>query len=230
MQTPFRSVLICSMLLGMAAMGAAASARGPAGPETVEAHHPGLASGALTFARIVELPKGVLLRCEGVTITAAALDDIRRANFGFSDEELKRNALFLLEREGTPKLLLLLARKAAGGDGKKSERELIEDYLGRVTAKITVDEGEIARFYEENGQLFGGATLEAMREPIRRHLLGGKKEDATDRHVRTLGKRLKIEVSATWVDEQALLAMDNPVDKARRSGKPTLVAFSGPCG
>ena len=46
-----------------------------------------------------------------------------------------------------------------------------------------------------------------------------------DEHVRTLGQRISIEVSASWTKEQAALAKDNPVDKARSSGKPSLVDF-----
>ena len=49
-------------------------------------------------------------------------------------------------------------------------------------------------------------------------------------HTRTLGQRLTIEVSSAWADEQAPLVLDNPADKARRSGKPSLVVFTGPCG
>ncbi|OHB62066.1 MAG: hypothetical protein A2167_03535 [Planctomycetes bacterium RBG_13_46_10] len=34
---------------------------------------------------------------------------------------------------------------------------------------------------------------------------------------------MQIEISASWLKVQAALALDNPVDKARASGKPTLV-------
>ena len=46
-----------------------------------------------------------------------------------------------------------------------------------------------------------------------------------DEHIRTLGQRMSIEVSAAWTKEQSVLARDNPVDKARSSGKPSLVDF-----
>jgi thioredoxin 1 len=36
---------------------------------------------------------------------------------------------------------------------------------------------------------------------------------------------MAIEVSAPWVAQQAILAKDNPVDKARGSGIPSLVDF-----
>ena len=69
-----------------------------------------------------------------------------------------------------------------------------------------------------------------MREPIRQHLLMQKKRHAVDNLLLSLGKRLKIEVSENWLARKAPAALDNPLDKARRSRKPTVVAFSDPCG
>ena len=199
--------------------------------ETVEGRHPGLASGALAFARLAELPKGVLLRCGKLELTTADLGKALREAPGLAGEELRRGAFFVLESEATPQLLALAAKAAAAGDtGTKTERELVEGYFGSVTAKVRVADGEIATFYEENAEFLRGSTLDALKEPIRQYLLEQRKGQAVREHIRTLGQRLKIEVSAAWADEQAPLALDNPVDKARRSGKPSLVVFTGPCG
>jgi len=220
-------VLGCAALLTLAAIHRAEAQSDKNPPETVETVYPGLASGVLTFARLAELPKGVLLRTESMKITGAKINKIIADSPQPFQEQLEKNAFFLLEREATPQLLVLVARKAVGEDGKKTERQVIDDYLKQVTAKVRVSDQEVARFYEENGQLFGGATLDAMKAPIRRHVLEEKKQQAITEHLRTLGQRLKIEVAATWVDEQAVASTDNPLDKARRSGKPSLVVFSG---
>jgi thioredoxin 1 len=45
------------------------------------------------------------------------------------------------------------------------------------------------------------------------------------KYIETLGQRTPIEVSAAWVKEQAALAKDNLVDKARTSGRPSMVDF-----
>jgi len=203
-----------------------------AGPvETVEARHPGLASGALTHARLAELPKGVLLRCGKVELTTTDAEKALRAAPGLAGEELKRGAFFVLEREATPQLLALAAKAADGDDtGKSAERQVVEGYFGSVTAKLRVTDGEVATFYEENAEFLRGSTLDAVKELIRRYLLDQKKEQAVREHIRTLGQRLKIEVSSAWSDEQAPLVLDNPADTARRSGKPSLVVFTGPCG
>jgi hypothetical protein len=206
----------------------AAAAQGAS--ETVEGLHPGLASGVLTFGRLAQLPKDVLLRAGPVALTRADLAKILAGTPDAAQDELERNAFFLLENEATPRLLALAAKAELSADEKKSERQLIEDYLERVTAKVRVGDEEVARFYEENRELLGGAALDAVKQPIRQHLLEGKRQQVVAEHLRTLGQRLKIEVAAAWVEEQAIPAMDNPVDKARRSGKPSLVVFGGACG
>ena len=60
---------------------------------------------------------------------------------------------------------------------------------------------------------------------ISQFLLQEKQQQAVAKHIETLGQRTVIEVAASWAKEQAALAKDNPVDKARSSGKPSLVDF-----
>lgn len=213
------------------ALAARAAAEPGAGPvETVEARHPGLASGALAFAGLAELPKGVLLRCGKLELTARDLENALREAPGLAGEELKRGAFFVLEREANPQLLALAAKATVGDPEKETERQLVERYLDGVTAKVRVSDNEVAAFYEESRGMLGGGTLDALKEPVRQYLLERRKEQAVCEHIRTLGQRLKIEVSSAWADEQAPLVLDNPADKARRNGKPSLVAFTGPCG
>jgi thiol-disulfide isomerase/thioredoxin len=45
--------------------------------------------------------------------------------------------------------------------------------------------------------------------------------------VLSLGDKLTVEVSESWMRENAPSALDNPVSRARLSGKPTLAVFSG---
>lgn len=222
MVAPLRGILATLALAG--------AARAGAGADTVEARHPGLASGALTFARLAELPRGVLVRCGKLEWTEADLAKVLREFEGPPGEELERNAFAILEGEATERLLVLDAKAAGGGGAGKPDRELLREHLDRITAKVQVTDAEIAAFYEENRELVGNTALDRLKEPIRRHLSEMKKGQAVREHVRTLGQRLRIEVSANWADAQAPLALDNPADKARRSGKPALVVFTGPCG
>ncbi len=71
----------------------------------------------------------------------------------------------------------------------------------------------------------GDATLEQVKDQLKQLVLQQKQQDIVAEHIRTLGQRLSIEVSAAWTKEQSVLARDNPVDKARSSGQPSLVDF-----
>jgi len=223
-------VAVWTALLALASPGHAAAPPAGTAAETVESLHPGLASGVLASARLAELPKGVLVRSGPVVLTAVDVARILAETPEPFRREAEQNAFFLLEEEATPRLLLLVAKGERGANEPRSERQLVDEYLERVAAKVRLSDEEVARFYEENQELFGGATLDAMKDLIRQYALEGKKQRAVTEHLRTLGQRLKIEVAAAWVEEQAIPARDNPLDKARRSGKPSLVVFGGACG
>ena len=90
---------------------------------------------------------------------------------------------------------------------------------------MNVSDEEIAEFYNQNKSTFGGATLESVKPQCGNYLLDQKQSEAVRKHIETIGQRMLIEVSAPWVKEQSAPARDNPVDKARMSGKPSMVDF-----
>jgi thioredoxin 1 len=67
--------------------------------------------------------------------------------------------------------------------------------------------------------------LETVKDSLRDYLLEQKRRQAVGEYVATLGDRTPVSVNALWVDKQSALAKDNPVDRARSSGKPTMVEF-----
>ncbi len=192
--------------------------------------YPGLASSCLTHARLADLAKGTLLQAGELTIgekdvtgqIAEAPEELR--------EQLKKNAFFLLEQMATEKLLLLVAKaEAARTDkdlSKAGDGKIIEGYFEKLTNKTKVTDEETADFYKKNRDMFAGARLDQVKPQIGQYLLQEKKQEAVAEHLRILGKSVTIVVSASWVKAQAAPARDNPVDKARWSGKPSLVAFS----
>ena len=197
--------------------------------QTLSEAYPGLLSGALVHARPAALPAGTVLKAGRHVVTEKDLAaEIAQAPEAVR-EQLGRNGLFVLEQMATSRLLLDAARAAAGKDGKDpakaSEPELLRPYFEKLTADVTVTDDEVAEYYRKNRQMMGKATLETVREAIKRYLLQQKRQEKVGRHVRTLGKRTAIAVSAKWAGAQAALAMDNPVDKARASGRPSLVDF-----
>ena len=197
--------------------------------KTVAATYPGLASAGLTQARLADLPEGVLLRSGEVTIKASELADEMAKAPKELQGELRKNAFFVLEQMATRRLLLAEAKAAAAKNGKDAaalpEQELFKAFFAKLTAEVKVSDAETAEFYEKNKEMVGGQKLEAVKEAIAGYLRQEKQQEVVKRHIEALGQRTAVEVSAAWVKEQAPLAKDNPVDKARASGKPSLVDF-----
>jgi thioredoxin 1 len=200
-------------------------------PQRVEDAYPGLTSGALAYAALGDLPDGVLLRSGAVQVSARELQENIDTAPETLKNELKKNAPFVLEQMVTGKLLLDAARKSAAGRGvdlaAKSERDIIDDYLESVASAVKVGDDEAKAFYDRNGTVFGDAPFDGVKDEIEVYVLQQKKETAVMTHVRTLGQRMEIVVSAAWLKEQAPLVRDNPVDKARLGGKPAFVDFGG---
>jgi thiol-disulfide isomerase/thioredoxin len=232
---PIRSLGFLSVIfmLGVIVLGAAESPApspaAPAKPSTIRETYPGLASKCLTFARLTNLPAGVVLKTDGLNITAKEItDEIAKAPQE-TQVQLKKNAFFVLENMATRKVLIILAKAkipALRTDAASiPERDLLDGYFKDVVAKVEVSDKEVADFYENNKDMCGGATLDQMKDTLKQYVLQQKQQQVVDEHIRTLGQRIPLEISAAWTKEQSVLAKDNPVDKARASGKPSLVDF-----
>jgi thioredoxin 1 len=197
---------------------------------TLNDKYPGLALGCLSYAKLTELPAGILVQSADVNINDAdAAEQIAKAPQN-AQEQLKKNKFFLVEQIATQKLLLALARKDAADSNitdlaNKTDEEVTQTYFEKVVKSVTVTDAEVKQFYEENKDACGGAALDAMKDQIKQYVLGQKQQLAAAEYIKTLGKKIPIEVSSSWVGAQIELIKDNPVDKARASGKPTVVDF-----
>lgn len=208
-------------------VGAMIAASAETAAAKLSAQYPGLTGGALSLATLGELPEGVLLQSGDVTVNASELDtELAKAEFGIK-EQLEKNQVFLLENLAVRKLLLEAARKTAQPDPAVGveEKDLIQGHIEGVVANLQVTDEEVAKFYEENKEACGSAGLEQIKDQIKVYVLEQKKQDAVTEYIRTFGERTAIVVAAAWVKEQAQRALDNPVDKARASGKPSVVDF-----
>ena len=190
--------------------------------------YPGLTSGALASARLAALPTGALLRSGNVTISQKDLDaDIAKAPAEMR-AQLKNNGFFLLENRATRELLLAEAKawaKQTNRAPNNEESALLQAYFGDLTSNVVVTDDEIKVFYFDNKGMMGGATFDQVKDQVKDYLLNERREKAVDAHIGSIGDRTAIEVSKTWTAKQYVLAMNNPVDKARKSGKPTMVDF-----
>jgi len=198
-------------------------------PRTVNELYPGLTTGAMSCAAASTLPEGVVLRAGELVIENNELiEEIGKAPEQIRPK-LKKNTFFVLEQIATFKLLLAEARTEAAKSGKdiseKNEQAIIQDYLSALARTVKVGEAEILDFYNGNKEMLGGASLAKMKPQIEQFLLQQKQQELINEHIRTIGRRMQIEISASWLKVQAALARDNQVDKARASGRASLVDF-----
>lgn len=193
--------------------------------KTVEQEYPGLATGMLKKAQLVPMKKGTLLVTEGLEIKASKLNEKVEAADAGMRAELRKNLFFLLEREAMQAMLLQEARSSKSVEKDLSDTEAIQAYLDQKFQGVEVSEAEARAFYEANKAMVQGMPFDQVKETIQQVLAQQKRQDAFASYLQDLGGDTAIRVNAEWVKDQYALAMENPVDKARRSGKPTMVEF-----
>ncbi len=198
--------------------------------KTIEQSYPGLTAGMLTYAKADTLPNGILLKTSDIQITQSDINDFISTQPQQMQQELNKNAFFVLEQEATKQILQHLAKESVtqpnkAGSNQDDPNILQQFFEKNVFKKIEVTDGELKTFYENNKDMCGGATLEQVGSSLKDYLIAQKKQQMADDYIRTLGKNISIQVSDSWVKKQAALAFDNPVDKARKSGKPSMVDF-----
>jgi thiol-disulfide isomerase/thioredoxin len=193
--------------------------------QTLSAAYPGLSSGALFHATLGDLPDGVLLKSGDMEIKTDQVDAELANIEGDIKAQIEKNKLLVLENITTQALLLEEAKNVEGAPAEAPDDQKIQQHLEKVVATVTVTDEEVSKFYEENKDMCGGATLDQLKDQLGRYVLEQKQQEAITEYIRTIGQRLPIVLAAGWTQEQAKLAMDNPVDKARASGKPSLVDF-----
>ncbi|MBW1783000.1 MAG: thioredoxin fold domain-containing protein [Deltaproteobacteria bacterium] len=199
---------------------------------TVEEAYPGLASGILKSAKLANLKNGVLLTAEGVRIDESTLTEMFKDEKPEIQEQLKKNLFFVLEQQAIQKILLHEAHKSGQKKGEPKD-QVIMMYLDENISEVTVTDKEAKAFYDENKEMTGGMPFDQVKDAIHGYLLQRKKQEAVANFLQALGKGMDIRINREWVKKQDVLERDNPVDSARRSGKPTLVQFGatgcGPC-
>ena len=218
------------MVVGITCMvialsGASRVCAGEQGQPTVGQAYPALASGVLKKAVLVEMDPGTLLTSEGLEIKASRITEAVEAADPGVKEELEKNRFFLLEQE-TVKALLLEEAASSGADQQGlSEREVIQAHLDRKFRDIQVSDEEAKAFYDANKETVGGLAFEQVKEPVKEVLARQKRQGSVASYLQGLGRNREIRVNRDWVQAQHAPAMDNLVDRARRSGKPTMVEF-----
>jgi len=224
----FPFVLLLLVFL-CASVGSKAEETPPASKQTVQQLYPDLTQGALSLAVPEDLPEGILLQAGAVQITLDTIAKLIDSQPASVRDEFKNNAFFLLEQEAVERILPELAKKVLPASEDKSGKStwaLVDEFFETVVFQsVQVSEEEMLTFYKANPDLFGGASLEQVKAPLKAYLLDRKKQQAASEYIQKLGEQIPIRVSKDWLIKQAQAALENPVDKARRSQKPSLVDF-----
>lgn len=224
---------LAAAVLVLSAMGIVRAEQ--AQKKTVEALYPNLASGALVYAQPKTLPEGVLLKAEGVEIKQAEIETAIAQQPPQVQAMLKKEMFYVLEQEAAGKLLVQVARKTLDGQGQNpeqmSDEQLINALFDQLTKDVNVGQDEQKAFYDENPHFFHGAPFDRVQSQIAQYLAQQKKQQFVEEYIKKLGQLMTIEVADAWTKQQSVAAKDNPLDKARQSGKPLVALFyaASPC-
>ncbi len=217
------AVVLTALFSLIAGMGGLAGADESA-KATVEGAYPGLATGVLKSARLTDMGKDVLLKAYQIEIKPDFAKEMLGQAPPEMRKELEKNLFFLLEQKAM-EMLIRQDVVSMGISADQPKNEMLKAYVERLTDGLTVNEAEMKAFYEANKEMMGGQPFDQVKGSIEPFLLEQKKMAALDARIEGLGKRTDLRINRDWVKQQAESARDNPVDKARMSGKPTLVEF-----
>lgn len=191
--------------------------------KTVQEVYPGLSSQILKGAILAPLDKEVLCTGEGVLVKKEDLYQAFKDVTPETKAKLERNLFLLLEQKVME--AALLAEAAREGHGKDTASDAIMKLLTSKATGIAVSDEEIAQFYAQHKETLGNEPLEKVKDSIKGYLLQQKQGEAIKAYFDSLAQALSLKVNAGWVEEQDRNLKDNPVDRARQSGKPTFAEF-----
>ncbi len=193
--------------------------------KTMEEVYPQFSEGILKSAKLEKMDNHLLLKADGFEIK----DSFLEKTFGNVNpqvrKQLEKNMLFLLDQEVMEQLIKQDA-KAMGIDVESPSEENLHAYFDRATKDVTVSDKAAKSFYDENQAMVGGMPFDQVKESIKGFLLQKERQDALQKHIEGLAKKARMRINEDWAKKQMAIAQNNPLDRARLSGKPTMVQFS----
>lgn len=214
---------LAGLLTGLAALLAAAQT---AHAKTVKDLYPLLSDRFIKSAKLTALGDDLILKTDtGIVLAWTGMAQALEKHDPRLKDQLENNLIFLAEQEILTLILEDEVKKSGLADGKSVTQEQITAYLQSKVGDQTVSDKEAKTFYDENKEMVGGMPFDQVSDSIKKFLLENKQQTAVRTHIHDLGQRHQIRINEKWMDVQYKKMTDNPVDKARLSGKPTMVEF-----
>ncbi len=191
--------------------------------------YPQLSDTPLADAQVTVLPEDVVLQSDNIAITQQDVQTQLQSVPEQDRQQLAGNELFIVEQMFTEQALVAQARNELTRQGHDitgmPERELFQTFFNGMMEGVQVTDQEVSDFYESNPQMMGGMPLEEAGPQIEQFLQQQKQQNVLEEYIETTMGNLDTQISEVWVDEKVSLSLDNELDQARVSGKPTCVAF-----
>ncbi|MFU8768519.1 MAG: thioredoxin family protein [Desulfotignum sp.] len=194
--------------------------------KTVEELYPLLSDRFIKSANLTALEDDLVLKTDtGIVLSRTEMAQTLDQHDPKLRDQLENNLIFLAEQEILSLILEDAVRKSGMADGNAVTQQQMAAYLQSQVADQTVSDQEAKTFYDENKDIVGGIPYDQVSDNIKQFLLEHKQQTAVRSHIHDLGQRHQISINENWMDAQYKRMTDNPVDKARLSGKATLVEF-----
>ncbi|MFO7988754.1 MAG: thioredoxin family protein [Desulfotignum sp.] len=214
---------LSGLLIGLAVLSAATRT---VHAKTVQDVYPLLSDRFIKTATLTALEDDLILQTDtGIVLTQTLMAQTLDQHDSELKDQLENNLIFLAEQEILTLILEDEVKKSDMADGNTVTQEQIAAFLQSKVTDQTVSDKEAKTFYDENKEMVGGMPFDQVENSIKNFLLENKKQTAVRTHIHELGQRHQIRIDEKWMDAQYKRMTDNPVDKARLSGKPTMVEF-----
>jgi thiol-disulfide isomerase/thioredoxin len=194
--------------------------------KTVQDIYPLLSDRFIKSATLIAPEDDLILKTDtGIVLTQTRMKKTLDQHDPRLKDQLEDNLIFLAEQEILTLILEDAEKKSGMADGNAVTQEQIAAFLQSKVTDQTVSDKEAKTFYDDNKEMVGGMPFDQVEDSIKKFLLENKRQAEVRSLIHDLGHRHQIRINETWMDAQYKRMTDNPVDKARLSGKPTLVEF-----
>lgn len=216
MRTLFVLVIAAALLFSSAVFAEEAKKEAPKPGKYLCEAYPNLVNFGLKYAKLAQLPEGVIVQGPGVSFKESQLPGVFNANPAVA-RLIGPDQMYFLEMSVTA---VLLAGEGARELKISQDQDTANIYLYRLLDKMAlkVTDEEAAKYVKDKN-LPADTDLKA----IKKALLARKKMVAENTIYRELGKRSEILISEAWVKKTLAEKKPDVLDEVRKSGKPGIV-------